>query len=236
MTGFPRLAVVALLGVAVGSAADRPDPQALVDAMRKLYAESRSYRDTGIVEVDYFGEDGTRQAGDRRPFATAFLRPDRFRFDFRDESSARGDLYVIWADSEGVRSWRSIQPQVERWPSLADAVNAATGISGGSAHLMANLLLPVIGGIGPDSLAEVRVVGEEVIGEQPCWRLEARGWLSFMSESPMSFWVGKETPHLRRVSYRFDIPGAASRTTITLTPEVDVELEPGAFVFTPPHP
>ena len=50
----------------------------------------------------------------------------------------------------------------------------------------------------------------------------------------MTFWIGQETPVLRRVSYRFDLPGAISRTTITLTPEIDGEVGGGDFTFTPP--
>ncbi len=85
-----RVIAVALLGAALGSAADQPDPTALVGAMRQLYAESRSYRDKGVVEVDYLDDDGLRHGGDRRPFSTAFLRPDRFRFEFKDESGVYG--------------------------------------------------------------------------------------------------------------------------------------------------
>jgi outer membrane lipoprotein-sorting protein len=228
-------AALALFVAPPARAAAPPEPMQLVRAMQRLYGESKTYRDQGVVEVDYLNEDGTRRGGDRRPFSTAFVRPDRFRFEFKDESGGYGDLYVIWADGGSVRSWWTNRPQIQGWPSIADAVDAATGVSGGSAHLMANLLMSSsVGGVGPESLSEVRVVGEDVIGGRACWRLEGRGWLAFMSQSPLSFWIGKEAPHLCRVSYMFDIPGAKSRTTMTLTPEVDVKLDPGVFTFTPP--
>lgn len=51
----------------------------------------------------------------------------------------------------------------------------------------------------------------------------------------MSLWIGWQTPHLRRVSYRFEIPGSTPRTTVTLSPEVDVELDDDAFSFTQPR-
>ena len=230
------ITVAALAFVSLSAAGPEAQPVAadLVRAMQKLYGECQSYRDQGVVEVDYLNEDGSRRSGDRRPFSTAFIRPDRFRFEFKDESGGYGDLYVIWADGQAVRSWWTNRPQVESWPSIADAVDAATGVSGGSAHLMASLLLPEVGGVGPASLSDIRIVADEVIGSRACWRLEGRGWLAFMSVSPMSIWISKDAPHLLRVSYQFDIPGAKSRTTISLTPEIDVKLDPGSFTFTPP--
>ena len=55
-----------------------------------------------------------------------------------------------------------------------------------------------------------------------------------MGKSAMSFWIEKDAPRLRRVSYQFDIPDAKSRTTITLTPELDVKIDSRVFSFTPP--
>jgi outer membrane lipoprotein-sorting protein len=234
MIGTMPFAALSLLALSAPGAQPSPVASDLVVAMQKLYAECRTYRDQGVVKVDYLNEDGSRRDGDRRPFSTAFIRPDRFRFEFKDESGGYGDLYVIWADGRAVRSWWTTRRQVESWPSIADAVDAATGVSGGSAHLVANLLVPEVGGAGPRTLCEIRVVGEERVGTLPAWRLEGRGWLAFMSAAPMSFWIAKDAPHLLRVSYDFDIPGARSRTTITLTPEVNVEIDASAFTFTPP--
>ena len=215
--------------------ASMPGPDQLIAGMLKLYAECRSYKDDGEVVVAYLNEDGSQRGGDRRPFTTMFVRPVKFRFEFKDESGHYGSRYVIWADGGEVRSWWTNRPTVEVWPSIGHAVGTATGVSGGSASVIAGLLLSGGRGKGPQSLQELRTVGVEAVGGVSCWRIEGRGWLSVMGKAPMALWVDKGAiPHLRQIQYVFDVPDAKSRTTITFRPATNVDIDDSTFVFSPP--
>ena len=68
-----------------------------------------------------------------RPFATAFVRPGRFRFQFTDTGLGdRSSRYIVWADGNEVLSWWDAKPGVRHPGALQDALAPAAGISGGS--------------------------------------------------------------------------------------------------------
>src|ERR1044071_9484572 len=90
-----RIALVVVLS-AIGYA----EPQStltsgdIADRTKSVYAECSSYHDTGKVTTVFFEND--RQRTVEKPFQTAFVRPDRFRFEYRDESLPAGTRYIIW--------------------------------------------------------------------------------------------------------------------------------------------
>src|SRR5262249_47398083 len=120
------------------------NPEQILAALAEVYAECRSYRDAGRVVTRFL------PAGDRRPhssvrqFATAFVRPGRFRFEYRQRYREEDawDRYIVWAHGAEVRTWWDVRPGVEEAKSLGMALAGATGVSGGSAHTVPALLLP----------------------------------------------------------------------------------------------
>ena len=56
----------------------------ILDRMEKAYAECKSYRDSGVIKLVTFLENTvSRQPPIEYSFTTAFVRPDRFRFEIK---------------------------------------------------------------------------------------------------------------------------------------------------------
>src|SRR5262245_14319430 len=90
MRGVLTLAAGCLVAVLTGlpAGADEPKPDALkaqdvLDRMAKVYASCKSYGDTGIVTTVFVEATGNRTV--EKPFKTAFVRPDRFRFEYAEK-------------------------------------------------------------------------------------------------------------------------------------------------------
>jgi len=117
--------------------------------MAETYKNCKTYRDSGTVTTVFYHKDG-KQHTSSKPFTTVFVRPDRFRFEFKSSFDAKKwHRYIVWAKGKDVRSWWDIQPRseetrakLEHPESLALAVAGATGVSGGSALTVPSLLLP----------------------------------------------------------------------------------------------
>ena len=101
------------------------EPRELLRKMARTYEDLATYSDSGVVTTTL------RQAGEtqvlRRPFATAFARPQRFRFEFTDE--ALGQHYLIWQLTPPARLQHGDQVETRELPM---AIAALTGVSGGS--------------------------------------------------------------------------------------------------------
>ncbi len=61
-------------------------PEQILAAMAEAYATCASYRDAGVVTTRFLHPDGGGFTT-TRPFRTAFVRPGRFRFEYRDRDS-----------------------------------------------------------------------------------------------------------------------------------------------------
>ena len=55
----------------------------ILAAMAGVYAKCRSYRDVGVLTTHMF-PDGRADYTTTQRFGTVFVRPDRFRFEFRE--------------------------------------------------------------------------------------------------------------------------------------------------------
>src|SRR5262245_54225733 len=103
-----------------------------VDRVRARYTECAAYRDRGVVSFV------TSQL-ETATFATRFLRPDCFRFDFDSPLAGR---IVIWRTRDGARSWRSAGGEATSYPSLEAALRMFGGISLGVVGIVPPLLMP----------------------------------------------------------------------------------------------
>jgi hypothetical protein len=149
----------------------------ILDAMADAYANCISYHDSGHVLTRFFQPDGSLTRKSERPFRTAFVRPDRFRFEFRRRFRGDGPWhrFIIWADGSVVQIWSGTGRDREQPESIGLAIAAGTGVSGGSAHTMPTLLMPDRArGRRLTDLAEPWVTGEYVIAETPCYRLTGK--------------------------------------------------------------
>jgi outer membrane lipoprotein-sorting protein len=173
--------------------------QQILDKVAATYATCKSYRDSGVVTNDF----GPHAAGDRfprhidvKPFRTAFVRPDQFRFEYDNPTPEKP--YIIWAKGGEVRRWWYIKPGVEKLPSLALGVAGATGVSSGSAHTIPALLLPdQITGAKLSAMIDLTRLPDESLDGTPCFKLH--GKYGFGNQ-PTTLWLEKATYLVRRIA------------------------------------
>ena len=220
------------------------DPVTILLEMEKTYAGCKSYRDTGRV-TSLILTDGGR-AGGEKPFATAFVRPGRFRFQFTD-TGLGGDAakYIVWSDGNEVLSWWDRQPGVRHPGSLEDALAPAAEISGGVSVRVPALLLPQSLGRGPLLVAPQRLEDEADRGVT-CVRIEGKGRKTpyLLPSGPnrsvqvldetFTLWIDKATHLLRKVEQRRTMETYRSESTTTYTPEINVEVPAADLAFGAP--
>jgi hypothetical protein len=225
--------------------------------MARVYARCRTYRDTGCVRTEFRDRRGRPGFASIRPFATAFARPDRFRFEFSDHFPNQTAMhrYIVHLAGRAVRTWWDLRPGVERSSSLGLALAGATGVSGGAAHTVPALLLPRrVGGRRLTGLADVARLEDGDAGGAGCYRVRGQLLLPPEAEAemrrevkrvtgrdpgrtevaPAVVWIDRRTLLVRRIEEadRFRTGGTVEVTEYE--PAVNVRVAAAALRFDPP--
>jgi outer membrane lipoprotein-sorting protein len=205
----------------------------ILKRMGDAYAGCKSYRDSGVSKSVFNLPDQT--FSQEKPFQTAFARPDRFRFEYRE--TRRGgpeDRYIIWRRGDEVRTWWDVTPGVKEAKSLAFALGAAAGVSSLTSHMIPSLLLPEeLAGRNLSALAGAKRIEDGRIEEVDCYRIEGKyGSLS------LTLWIDKERFLVRRIdsTQQIKADGRSFRVdeTKTYDPVMDGEVPEAALAFDPP--
>jgi outer membrane lipoprotein-sorting protein len=239
----------AALGVPANDASAYPDeaavtPEKILVEMARVYGGCRSYRDTGNVMTATLTEGG--RAGSERPFATAFVRPNRFRFQFTDPGlGERSSRYIVWTDGTEVRSWWDAKPGVRRPASLQEALGIAAGISGGSSIRIPGLLLPKDVGQGAPLVGAERIE-DGVDRGVPCVRIKGKsrktpysltvgGRTLTVQDESVTLWIDRATFLLRKVEEAKTFDTYRSQSTTVYTAELNVEIPAAELDFNVPE-
>ncbi len=226
------------------SAGGGPTAIQILRQMEKAYAACRSYRDAGEVRTAVLTEGG--RAGSERPFKTAFVRPDRFRFQFTDPGlGERSSSYIVWSDGTDVRSWWDAKPGVRNPGSLQAALSPAAGISGGSSVRVPGLLMPEALGEGPLLIGPERIDDGADRGVT-CFRITGKSrttpyTLSMgtrtltVKDETVTLWIDRAAVLLRKVEERRTFETYTSESTTTYAPEVNVEIPAAELAFGAPE-
>jgi hypothetical protein len=202
--------------------------QQILDRVSKAYADCRTYRDSGSVRTVFIDGDGRRTV--KKVFATAFVRPERFRFEYsekRDEDDLR---YIVWRQGNEVRSWWDLKPGIEDEPSLGLALAGATGVSSGSAHTVPALLLPgEVGGRRLTSIADATRIGDAELDEAECFRVTGE-----YCGSSVTIWIEKKTFLVRRIDSERHFDTFRTEETTLYEPSLDGEISDDILTFKPP--
>jgi hypothetical protein len=200
--------------------ADEPTPdkmtgREILDRMANVYARCRSYRDAGVVQTMFVQANGNRTV--KRPFKTAFVRPDRFRFEYTEKQRVWENRFIVWQNGRDVRTWWSVRPGVEKPESLGLAIAGATGVSGGSAHTIPAQLLPTeIGGRQLTEMRDVKRAEDAKLDKVDCFRIEGK-----FVDSPMTVWIDSHTFLVRRIDsktkFKKSVPRKRPPTTRSST-------------------
>jgi hypothetical protein len=227
--------------------------------MTRVYAACRSYRDFGVVRRRFGGLPGIPESEDDRPFRTAFVRPDRFRFEFSSThaNTSGRTRYIVHASGETIQTGWDVSPGIERSEGLSSALAGATGVSGGSAHTVPAMLLPdLVRGRRLTDLEEVSLLDDGDHDGAACYRVQGRpsapsgprgeasrrlfrdmtGLEPPTKFEPVLLWIDRRTLLLRRVEHemRLSLQGEASIEVRTYEPAVDIPIADEELAFNPP--
>ncbi len=223
-------------------------PQQRLDACVKVYKEAKTYRDEGkVTQVLKSAQTITSV----KPFATAFERGGRFRWQFRDSVMPGGKAdqkYTIWStDGKSFSSyWTLMRKRADGQP-LSMPLAGATGISSGAATIVVPMLVPDLTQDWRSGTTQIQSPvdgGRETINGVECWKISGT---QEISDAKITLWLGPD--HLVRKFHQVQIidmdnvpPPDGRRpavkiekfeaeTTIEITPFVNEEkIEDAKFV------
>jgi outer membrane lipoprotein-sorting protein len=233
------------------------DPQQILAALAEMYATCLSYRDSGRVVTKFFHQN-PRPRTVSKPFTTASIRPDRFRFEYK---SRRGedewDRHITWAGGAEVRTWWDVRPGIERPQSLSMAL--PSGVSGGSAHTIPAMLLPQqVGGRRLTDLVDVTSLGDEALDGVTCYRLSGR-FVPYPTDpaaeerrraeairltgrhperaenGPITLWIDRGTLLVRRIEHQTQFETFRTEQVTEYEPAVGVTIADEELRFDPPE-
>lgn len=202
----------------------------ILDRTARAYADCKSYRDSGVVKTVFFQATGKRTVN--KPFTTAFVRPDCFRFEYTEKRGEEADevnRYIIWRNGGEVRTWWDIRPGVETPASLGRALGAAAGVSGASLTAVPSLLFPKEAGSLLTFLPGAKRLEDAKLGTAECFRVEG-AW----GNSPRTLWVDQKTLLVRRIDTRKEFDAFRTEDTTTYDPVFDEDVPDKKLEFDPP--
>jgi len=215
-----------------------PSAAIILDRMAETYAGCHSYRDSGLVETVFISR-GPRRTN-RRPFTTAFIRPDRFRFEYWEEVPTarffysrryqREERYIVWCKGMHVQRWFHARPGIENVTSLGLALAGATGVSGGSAHTIPALLLQdKLGCCRLTCISDLGPVQDADLDGIACFRIDGK-----YAGDPITVWIEKNTYLVRRIDEQHQFDDFRTEERTTYDPVMDVEIPEEMLEFDPP--
>jgi outer membrane lipoprotein-sorting protein len=204
--------------------------QELLEHMAKTYADCKTYRDSGIVRTLFVQAD--RDHTIEKPFSTAFVRPDRFRFEYKEKKkNDQSNRYIIWRKGEDVQSWWDIAPNLRRPLSLGRALNYASGVSGGSSRTVpALLIMDEVGRLQPIDFTNAKRIKDAMLDKVACFRIQGQS-----VGSPMTIWIDKKRFLIRRIDSQRKFDDFRTEQTTTYEPVINGEISAEMLKFDPPH-
>jgi outer membrane lipoprotein-sorting protein len=235
---FPilRRSFLAVLGgvlVLTASVAAEPKPdltgQQILERTAEVYASCTSYSDSGMVKTLFITPRGDRM--DVQPFSTAFVRPDRFRYEFRDTFMQSPERrHIVWSQGQEVQTWTSLESKAKEAESLGLALAGAAGVSGGSAHMIPSLILPELGGRRLTDLTDLRRVEDAIIGKVEYFRIQGK-----YGDSPTTVWIDKTSFLVRKIDMTNTINDFRTEVSMAYEPVVNGKVTEEMLAFNPPQ-
>ena len=197
------------------------DAEQLFNDVRAAYRAFSTYQDRGYV-VQHRGHE----ARTRTTFETLFVRPSTFRFRFESPHPHEPLRHIITRyecgfDDGSAYLWmkqHESPPQIETFDNAEMALGAATGVSGGAAHTMGQLLQSGISG-GFMELTDLHVIGETEVDGHAC--VEVRGKHERVALHTSVF-IDPKALLIRKISVCFDnFSSDEFRTDISVNVPID---------------
>jgi outer membrane lipoprotein-sorting protein len=223
-----QVAVVESMASGAGEGANRAEAEELVKKLLDRYRELESYQDTGMAKTVFWKNEQVDRTVER-PFKTAWVRPDRFRFEYSEKLLMRrvDHRYIVWMHGDDVQSEWTLKGGKRREQGLLRAIAGVTGVSGGSAYLVSSLLLPDRLGMGVIAqLESLKRIEDGELGEHGCYRITGE-----LEQSTYTVWIDREEPILRRVDIAMSFDGFRTETQIVLEPQLNAPVADEDLAF-----
>jgi hypothetical protein len=183
----------------------RTDAEKLLQDTLAVYQGLSSYQDDGSVVIYAKGEGRLP----RTAFETHFLRPSFFHFKFESPHPYAALSHVVTTSICGFDGFRAYlwtmhydaPPKLQEYEDVVMAVAAATGISSGSAHNIAQLLLDGFNEGAPMSLANPVLGQDEMVEGMLC--KSVRGKLP-RAEIAVTLFIDTGTMTVRKLRTEFE--------------------------------
>lgn len=223
-------------------------PDELLKTVRAKYLAAKSYRDEGIVKIDFLTE---RPHSSDKPFSTAFERGGRFLFTYHSATvpgRKPNDTYVVWSnDQVSFNTWWMVNGLQSRFDDFDLAMAGPSGVSGGSASAIIPLLrgqrLPLYWPSNPVDQGSETIDGEACrkITGTPAFGSSVTMWIDRRAGIRRIFTINEIDPS--RVPPPPGITGSSmtvprekftTETTIELKPSFDTAISEEVFAFEVP--
>ena len=238
-TRFFILSACCLALTALPSGAEETERPALtatsiLSRMATVYANCKSYRDSGLVKTTYAQAASNWTA--EIAFSTAFVRPDHFRFEFKGGGAGRDTGGVIWSNGEEVK-WGFIREGIRTKDSLGDALFGAVAESSSTSSNIPHLLSAKCSSNGYHrgvltGVTDPERLEDADLGELQCFRVKFRPFGS--GERCITLWIEQNTLLVRRVDSQLRQPNLRWDSTATYTPVLDQEVADTLLAFKSP--
>ena len=203
----------------------------VLERVAKTYASCKTYRDSGVVRILFIVAVGNFT--EEKSFSTGFVRPDRFRFEYKEKKRGNREYrYIVWRKGKEVQTWWDVTPGIKKPKSLGLALAGATGVSSGSAHTIPALLMPdEVGGRRLTDIAQLKRVENAMLEKDECFRIQGQ-----FAGNPMTLWVDKKTFLVRRIDSETKFDNFSTQETTTYKPVIDADVSEKMLQFDPPKP
>jgi outer membrane lipoprotein-sorting protein len=203
--------------------------QQIVERMAKAYSDCKSYRDSGIVETLFVEAVGNRTV--KKPFTTAFVRPDRFRFEYKETLGNQEMRFIAWSNAKEVQTWWDVKPGIEKAQSLVLALGGAAGVSGNASLNIPQLLLPDKMGWRRLALTEPKRAEDGKLDKVECFRVEGK-----YGGNPITVWMDKKSYLVRRIDEQAAFDNFRTEQTTIYDPTINEKITDMMPAFDPPAP
>ena len=188
----------------------------IIDRMVKAYAECKSYRDSGVIKSVFRKNPGSPEYPVEHSFTTAFVRPDRFRFEIKNEDNR----LLISANEQNVQTWWDVEPGIEKPESLELAMAHAVGFTGGDVGRIPAMLMPQrLQSSGALDLIDPKQIEDGKLKNVECFRLE----YNFRDEQ-ITLWIDKQTYLVRQIDEWVNAEEFRIERTMTYDPIIDGKI------------
>ena len=209
------------------SQADNLSAREIVARMENAYANSKTYSDSGVVKVIFIGEVNQTI---EKPFTTAFIRPDRFRYEFTEKKPyGPKQSFIIHLNGKNLQSYWDIQKDLKH-DSLNNAVASAAGVSNDSAITVPGMLMPNdITWRRAIRFSQPTRIDDDTVDNADCYRVQDL----ILGAIPTTLWIDKKTFMLRKIYREQTFNDFRTEETTIYSPNLNGEVSNDSLEFMP---